>query len=129
MPYHPHPSEECECSECLLRHIMRVETKILKHLRHGSISQLEINIMPKTIAVGATANAVLAATGSDGNPYILSAADTISLAAAVPADVSFQSGPPTFNADGTATVVVTGVNADPGDAITATVDGVVSSSD
>ena len=123
-----HPGEHCECVECLLRRILQVETKILHYLvRSKIISRLEITIMPKTILVGASALAHLVATGTDGKPFVLSAADTIALAAATPGDVSF--GPPVFNADGSADVPVTGVNADPGDAITATVDGVPSNSD
>lgn len=91
------------------------------------LDSLEITIMPKSIAVGAVATAHIVATGTDGKPFMLTAADTITPAASVPSDVTF--GPPVFNADGSADIPVTGVNADAGDSITATVDGVESSAD
>lgn len=83
--------------------------------------------MPKTITVGQTSTAHIVATGTDGNPFILTASDTIALTASTPADVTF--GTPTFNADGSVDVVVTGVNADSGDSITAQVDTVTTNAD
>jgi hypothetical protein len=91
------------------------------------INNLEITVMPKTIAVGEVATAKLTAVDTDGKPFLLTSADVIVLNASVPADVSF--GAPTFNADGSVSVPVTGVNADPSDVISATVDAVVSNSD
>jgi hypothetical protein len=98
---------------------------ILVPLQH--LTQSKVNLMPKTIAVGGTSNAVISATKADGTPFLITAADQVSLAASVNADVTF--GAPVFNSDGTATIVVTGVNPDPSDEITATVDGVVSAPD
>src|SRR5437879_12909915 len=83
--------------------------------------------MPLTIAVGKTANAHLTGTGSDGLPFKLGSGDTFTPTAATPADVVF--GTPVFNADGTVDIPVTGVNPDPGDAITVQVDAVTSNSD
>src|ERR1700726_1751192 len=121
--FHDH---HCDCTRCILAAILRVVRKIMLHLQPLTRVTLEIT-MPKTITVGQTASAILTATGSDGKPFTLSAADTIALNASVPADVSF--GVPVFNADGTATVPVTGLNADPSVGISATVDAVVSNTD
>ena len=120
-----HHHRDCDCTRCLLLRLVHIAYRILRSMH--PINNLEITVMPKTIAVGEVANAVLTAVGSDGKPFPLTTADTITLAASVPADVSF--GAPVFNADGTATVPVTGVNADPSDAISATVDAVVSNTD
>lgn len=91
------------------------------------LTRLELTLMPKTVQVGQTATAHITATKADGTPFPITSSDTLTLAAATAADVTF--GTPTFNADGSADVVVTAVNADPGDAITATLDGVASNSD
>jgi hypothetical protein len=121
-----HHAHDCDCARCLLRHIARDTHRILRTL--NPIHHLEITIMPKTIAVGATATVFLTAVGTDGKPWVFSPADVIALSAAVPGDVSFA--PPVIAADGSSvTVVVTGVAADAGDAITATVDGVTSNPD
>jgi len=100
---------------------------ILHHEFVPHISLTRITIMPKTVAPGQTATAHITAAKSDGSTYTITTADSVSLAAAVPGDVTF--GAPTFNADGSCDIVVTAVNADPGDAITATVDGVTSQPD
>jgi hypothetical protein len=87
----------------------------------------EIKLMPKTIVVGGTSNAVLAGFDQFGKPFPLTSADTITPVSSTPADETF--GAPTFNADGTATIVVTGLVATAGDSISASVGGVASSSD
>lgn len=91
------------------------------------LTESRITLMPKTIAVGQTATAHITAAKPDGSPFLITAADSVSLAASAAADVSF--GSPTVNADGSVDIVVTGVNPDAADAITATVDGVVSAPD
>jgi len=120
-----HHHHACDCSRCILRDIRHYVRLILYHL--NPIRSVEITIMPKTIAVGATANAVIAAFDQLGKPFPLTPTDVIALAASVPTDVSF--GTPSVNPDGTATIVVTGVAPDAGDSITATVSGVTSSAD
>lgn len=91
------------------------------------IHKVEVNLVPQTIAVGQSAVAVLTATGSNGQPYILSATDTIALSSSTPADESF--GAPIFNSDGTVSVPVTGLAVASGDTISAVVDGVTSTTD
>jgi hypothetical protein len=91
------------------------------------IKHVRTTLMPKSITVGQTATAHIVATGSDGNPFVLSATDAISPMASAPGDITF--GTPVFNADGSCDIVVTGVNVDAGDTISASVDGVTSSSD
>lgn len=110
-------------------HEIALELKRIREILVSAVQirNLELEIMPKTIVVGAVSNAVLKATGTDGNPYNLTSADTIALSAAVAGDVTF--GTPTFPGDGTAVIPVTGVNADSGDAISAVVDGITSNSD
>jgi hypothetical protein len=121
-----HHHRDCDCTRCLLHRILCLLRRISRST--NPINNLEITIMPKTIAVGATATATLTAVGTDGKPWVFSPADVIALNASVPADVSFAA--PVIAADGSSvTVVLTGVNADPSNPISATVDGVVSNSD
>ena len=122
LKFHHH---QCDCTRCLLLRLVHIAYRILRSM--NPINNLEITIMPKTIAVGEVAQAVLTAVDTDGKPFPLTSADTIALNASVPADVTF--GTPVFNADGTASIPVTGVSADPSDVISATVDAVVSNSD
>lgn len=93
--------------------------EIRDELKPKFLSRARLHLMPKTVTVGQTANAVISGVDQFGNPFPLTSADTISIAASTPADVTF--GAVTFPGDGTALVVVTAVNADPGDGITATV--------
>jgi hypothetical protein len=94
---------------------------------HHQLTRLELTLMPATIAVGAVATATLLGFDQNGNAFAIPASATIVMNAATPADVSF--GTPVFNADGSVSVPVTAVNADPGDAISATVNGIVSTVD
>jgi hypothetical protein len=103
------------------------EVRLIRKILQPKLFVTEITIMPKTIQVGQTAVAHITGTGSDGNPFKFTTSDSVSLAAVVPADVTFAA--PTFNADGSVDVLVTGVNPDAGDAISSTVDGVVSNQD
>jgi hypothetical protein len=95
--------------------------------QQSHISVTRISIMPKTIQVGQSATAHITAAKADGSPFLITSADQVSLTAQVPADVSF--GTPVINADGSVDIPVTGVNADAGDQIAATVDGIVSAPD
>ena len=83
--------------------------------------------MPKTIEVGQTATAVISGFDQFGKPFPLSSSDSISVTASVGADVTFDA--PVFNADGTVSVVITGVNPDAGDSISATVDTITTNAD
>jgi hypothetical protein len=94
-------------------------------LARPHLTRLELSIMPKTIEVGQTAVAHLTGVGSDGNPFAFTAANNITMSG----DANASFGPPTFNADGSADVVVTALAVDPADDISATVDGVGSNRD
>ena len=76
---------------------------------------MRLTIMPQTVPVGGQAMAVLSGFDQNGNPIVLDTTYKVAYTAAVPADVSFG----TINADGSC--LVTGVNADAGDAIVAQV--------
>src|SRR5215469_5779482 len=54
------------------------------HLKHTRIT-----LMPKTIAPGQTATAHVTATKADGSVFPITSTDTLTLAAATPADVTF----------------------------------------
>ena len=71
--------------------------------------------MPKTIPVGGTSLATLVCKDQNGQPFTLDATYKETYAASAPADVTVG----TPNADGSATI--TGVAADPGNTIGATV--------
>jgi pyruvate kinase len=88
---------------------------------------VRLTVMPKTIQVGQTATAVLKATGTDGNPFKLTSADQVALLAGTAQDVTI--GTPVFMDDGSVEILLTGVNPDASDPITATVDGVTSNAD
>ena len=100
-----------------IAHVLR---EIRDELRPKFLSRVRLHLMPKTLTVGQTANAVISAVDQFGNPFPLTSANNISVAASTPADVTI--GAVSFPGDGTAVVVVTAVSADPGDGITATVD-------
>ena len=91
------------------------------------LSRMELTIMPATIAVGQVATATLLGFDQNGNTFSIPSTATISPSASTPGDVSF--GPPVFNADGSVSIPVAGVNPDTGDTITAVVNGITSSSD
>jgi hypothetical protein len=100
--------------------LLRRENKELRRIEHDvrphlNLSKGQVNLMPKTIPVGGTANATLNLVGSDGNPFKIDATYIVAYAASVAGDVSLG----TVNPDGS--VVITGVNADPGDVIGCTV--------
>lgn len=99
---------------------------ILKLHPNHQPDRSEITIMPKSIVAGSTSTAHIVAT-LKGNPFVLTSADAVALVAAVPGDVTFAA--PVFNADGSCDIVITGINADAGDSITATVDGITSNAD
>jgi hypothetical protein len=91
--------------------------RLTPKLQKGSV-----NLMPKTIAVGGTSLATLALVDTTGAPMVIDATYTVQYSASNPASVSVG----TVNPDGSA--VITGVSADPGNTIGATVtrpDGVV----
>lgn len=102
----------------------RIRVILQAGLGNRNIAYVRIKIMPKTIVVGATATAHVTATKSDGTVFPITSADTVTLMAATPADVTF--GAPVFNADGSVDIPVIGVSADAGDAVSASVDGVTS---
>src|ERR1035438_5709774 len=86
------------------------------------LKSARVFLMPATINVGQTANAVILALDQNGQPFTLDSTYQVAYNASAPADVSFSP----VNPDGSDTVA--GVNADPGDAISATItrpDGVV----
>lgn len=91
------------------------------------LSQVRITLMPKSIQVGQTSTAHLVATKSDGSSFPITAADTVVVTASNPSSVTIAA--PTFNSDGSADVVLTAVAADPGNTISATVDGTASNTD
>ena len=94
--------------------------------KEAKLTSARVELMPKSIAVGGTANALIQGFDQFGQPFSLNGVPVTPVASA-PADVSF--GTPTVNADGSVSVVVTGVNADPGDSISASVGSVTSSAD
>lgn len=112
--------------ETLLGEIVHALREIRDELKPKRLAKARIELMPKTIQVGQTSTALIQGLDQNGQPFAIQASD-VSLTAAVPADVSF--GTPTANPDGSVSIVVTGVNADTGDGITATVLGVTSNSD
>jgi hypothetical protein len=100
----------------LVSKIYSQNIEILQLLRQKPILlEARVEIMPKTIQVGQTATATLQTTWSDGQTHTLDSTYQVSYAAANPSNVSFA--PPA--ADGSD--VVTGVAADPGDAISAVI--------
>jgi hypothetical protein len=123
-----HAARSLESIALSLRHIsidLHAIRGTMVPLHH--LTESRITLMPKSINVGQTANAVISATKADGSPFAITTADTVALVAANPANATL--GAPVINADGTVTVPVTGAAPDPGDAITATVDGVASQPD
>lgn len=110
-----------------VRNLEREEVKLLRDIRstlHSILGLLKpvpfyarITTMPKSIEVGQTATAMLQVVGTDGAPFVLDSTYTVTPSAATPASVSF--GP--VNADGS--FIITGVAADAGDSIGATITG------
>ena len=99
---------------------------ILKLHPNHQPDRSELTIMPKTIVAGTTATAHITATRA-GNPFVLTSSDAVALVATTPGDVTFAA--PVFNADGSCDIIISGLSADPGDSITATVDGITSNAD
>jgi hypothetical protein len=95
--------------------ILTKEDEILALLKTRPIlTKASIDLMPKTIEVGQTANAVINAVDQFGNPFPLTGL-AVQYVASIPGDVTF--GP--VNPDGSDTI--TGVNADAGNAISANI--------
>jgi hypothetical protein len=100
----------------LVSKIYSQNIEILQLLRQKPILlQARIKIMPKTIQVGQTAVAELQTIWSDGQTRMLDSTYQVTYAAANPSNVSFA--PPAVDGSD----VVTGVAADPGDAISAVI--------
>jgi hypothetical protein len=130
-PFSDHERRQHEEREThLLRELVRLagqQVLILSDIRallkHKSILvKARIIIMPKTIAVGGTALAIIQGLDQNGKPFPLDATYPTAYTAANPSNVSF--GP--VSPDGSDTI--TGVAADPGDSIGANItrpDGVV----
>lgn len=110
-----------------LGHIQLVVTEILQLQKHKPILvKGKVFIMSKSVVVGSSVLAVIQGFDQNGNPFPLDASYKVAYAASAPSDVSFGA----VNPDGSD--VVTGVAADPGDSISATIqrpDGVVISAD
>jgi hypothetical protein len=100
---------------------------ILQSALGPHLQSARITIMPKTITVGQSATAHITAANSDGSVFPITATTHLAVGAAQGTDVAI--GAPTFNADGSVDIPITGVAADPSDGITATVDGVASNTD
>ena len=102
-----------------LRRIAAILGDIRENTTPKQLSGARITLMPKSIVVGGTASAVIAGFDQFGKPFPISSSDSVTLQASTAADVTF--GSPSFNADGTVTVSMTGVNPDDSDSITAVV--------
>jgi hypothetical protein len=100
---------------------------ILQSALGPHLQSARITIMPKTITVGQSATAHITAANSDGSVFPITATTALVVGAAQGTDVAI--GSPTFNADGSVSIPITGVAADPSDGITATVDGISSNTD
>ena len=99
-----------------LSDILRALTQILLLLKQKPhLSKGKVIVMPKTIEVGQTAQAVLQGVDQNGNPFPLDASYRVQPTASNPADV--ESGTP--NPDGS--FVVTALAVDPADMIGAQV--------
>jgi hypothetical protein len=101
----------------LSKKLDQILDRLLPKLEKGSV-----NLMAKTIAVGGTSLATLALVDTTGAAMVIDATYRVTYAASNPASVSIGA----VNPDGSA--VLTGVSADPGNTIGATVtrpDGVV----
>lgn len=91
------------------------EVRQIQNILEPKLSKGQVTLQMKTIQVGATANATLALLDQNGAPFTIDSTYSVVYTASNPASVSISAP----NADGSATI--TGVAADPGNTIGATV--------
>jgi hypothetical protein len=98
--------------------------EILQVLRRPILTFARVTIMPKTVPVGGTANAVIQGLDQNGQPFVLDATYKVAYQSSTPADESFSP----VNADGSDTIAALAASPAAGDQISATItrpDGVV----
>jgi len=104
---------------------LHVQREILGRLQQQPIlTKARISIMPKTVPVGGTANAVIKGVDQNGQPFVLDATYKVTYQSSAPADESFSP----VNADGSDTIAALAPSAASGDQISASItrpDGVV----